>query len=343
MKYIYSTLFVVSVLALNVAAQPAPPAPPAQPGQPPAVAKQPAGPGGNATGAAQPALPPGHPPMSNRVPPALTPPPKMPDKDKLSYAIGMYTGSNFKRDKIDVDIDTIATAMKDVLGGNPTRMTDDEVKTTMQQFQGAMRAKMTAEREKEAAENKAKGEEFLAKNAKADGVKALPNGLQYKVITEGDGPMPKSNDTVTVSYKGSLIDGTVFDHNDHFTTPVTGRTVKGWSEVLPLMKTGSKWEVTIPPELGYGPRGFPPKIGPNSVLIFEMSLLSIAPPPTNAPVKPFAPAAGPGTAAHGSNSVPPSPPAISTPVVSGQIIKVPSAEELKKGAKIEVITNVPNQ
>jgi FKBP-type peptidyl-prolyl cis-trans isomerase FklB len=242
-----------------------------------------------------------------------------------------------------VDIDTIATAMKDVIAGRPTRMTDDEVKATMRDFQGAMRAKMTADREKEAAENKAKGDEFLAKNSKADGVKTLPNGLQYKVLTDGDGPMPKTNDTVTVSYKGSLIDGTVFDHNDHFTTPVTGRTVKGWSEILPLMKTGSKWEVTIPPELGYGPRGFPPKIGPNSVLIFEMNLLSIAPPPTNTPAKPASPAARPGTAGLGSNSIPPSPPATSTPVVSGQIIKVPSAEGLKKGEKIEVITNAPGQ
>jgi len=280
--------------------------------------------------------------MSNRVPPALTPPPKMPDKDKLSYAIGMYTGSNFKRDKIEVDIDTIATAMKDVMAGRPTRLTDEEVKTTLQQFQGAMRAKMAAEREKEANENKAKGDEFLANNAKAAGVRTLPNGLQYKVLTEGDGPMPNKSDTVTVSYKGRLIDGTTFDQNTNFTTPVTGRTIKGWSEILPLMKTGAKWEVVIPPDLGYGPRGMPPKIGPNSVLIFEMGLVSVSPPSKQA----APPVATPVSAARGSNAAPPSPPSPSappTPVVSGQIIKVPSAEGLKKGEKIEVITNAPSQ
>jgi FKBP-type peptidyl-prolyl cis-trans isomerase FklB len=277
--------------------------------------------------------------MTNRVPPALATPPKMPDKDKLSYALGMDFGSWIKRNKIEVDIETTTTAMKDMLAGRPTRMTEDEVKTTMRDFQGAMRAKMAADREKEAAENKAKGDEYLDKNAKAEGVKTLPNGLQYKVLTEGDGPMPKTNDTVTVSYKGRLIDGTVFDQNEHFTTPVTGRTVKGWSEILPLMKTGAKWEVTIPPQLGYGPRGMPPKIGPNTVLIFEMGLLSIAPPAKPAPP----PATAPPAAAHGTNGMPPSPPGISTPVVSGQIIKVPSAEGLKKGEKIEVITNAPGQ
>ncbi len=277
--------------------------------------------------------------MSNRMPPALATPPKMPDKDKLSYAIGMNIGSSIKRDKIDVDIDTIATAMKDVTAGRPTRMTEEEVRTTMRDFSGAMRAKMAADREKEAAENKAKGEEYLAKNAKADGVKTLPNGLQYKVLTEGDGPMPKTNDSVIVSYKGRLIDGTVFDQKDSFPTPVTGRTIKGWSEILPLMKTGAKWEVTIPSELGYGPRGYPPKIGPNAVLIYEMGLISIAAPPKPA----AAPAAAPPSATHASNALPPTPPGVATPVVSGQIIKVPSAEGLKKGEKIEVITNAPGQ
>jgi len=107
------------------------------------------------------------------------------------------------------------------------------------------------------------------------------------------------------------------------------------SEILPLMKKGAKWEVTIPADLGYGLRGFPPKIGPNAVLIFEMELLSIAP-----PSKPTPPAPGPSAAA---NPKAPTPPGANVPVVSGQIIKVPSREELDKGAKIEVITNAPGQ
>jgi FKBP-type peptidyl-prolyl cis-trans isomerase FklB len=222
--------------------------------------------------------------------------------------------------------------MKDVLEGKPTRVTDAELKDTMKQFSQAMPGWV-------ATKNKTKGDEYLAKNKLATGVTALPNGLQYKVIKEGTGEMPKTNETVIVSYKGTLVDGTVFDQNEHFSTPVTGRTIKGWSEILPMMKTGSKWEVVIPPDLGYGPRGTR-GIGPNSVLIFEMELLSIAPPAPPAPPNTNRPAATiphpapPGAGATASTT---------TPVVSGQIIKVPSADELKKGAKIEVITNAPSQ
>jgi hypothetical protein len=151
--------------------------------------------------------------------------------------------------------------------------------------------------------------------------------------------MPKPTDTVTVAYKGKLVDGTVFDQNEHLTKPLAG-VIKGWSAILPMMKTGSKWEVAIPSELAYGPRGFAPKIGPNSALIFDMELLSISPPgpaasPANStPLPPSAFAPHPG---------PPAPPGTTTTAVTGsQIIKVPSAEELKKGAKIEVITNAPS-
>jgi FKBP-type peptidyl-prolyl cis-trans isomerase FklB len=217
-------------------------------------------------------------------------------------------------------------------------MNEIEAQEVLRQLQRALPAKL-------AAENKAKGEAFLAKNGKVPGVTTLPNGIQYKVLKEGSGAMPKTNDSVIVSYKGSLIDGTVFDQNEHFTTPVTGRTIKGWSEILPLMKTGAKWEVTIPSDLAYGMRA-PPKIGPNAVLVFDMELLSISEPPS-APKPAPAPASPPHAALVNpppfTPGGPPAPPGATTPVVSGQIIKVPSAEELKKGAKIEVITNVPNQ
>jgi FKBP-type peptidyl-prolyl cis-trans isomerase FklB len=323
MKLIQSAFLATSLLALNAYAQPAPPTGPA-PG----------------TNRPVPAPPPASHPMMPSKPPGMMPgapkgpPPVMPDKDKLSYAIGFNIAGSVKRDQLDVDVDTIATAMKDVLGGKPTKLNEKEVKDIMTQFQGAMRAKMAADREKQSTEAKAKGDEYLAKNAKDPAVKTLPNGIQYKVLKEGTGDMPKTTDSVVVGYKGSLIDGTVFDQNEHFPTPVTGRTIKGWSEVLPLMKTGSKWEVVIPSDLGYGTRGNQ-KIPPNSVLIFEMELLSItAPPPASA--KPAAPT----PASHAG--LPPATSGTTTPVVSGQIIKVPSADELKKGAKIEVITNVPN-
>jgi FKBP-type peptidyl-prolyl cis-trans isomerase len=328
MKSIQSAFLVVSLLALNASAQPAPPStsPPSSssPSSPPPAASHPAPPPGG-----RPNMPPG---LMQGAPKA---PPVMPDKDKLSYAIGFNIAGSVKRDQLDVDVDTIATAMKDVLGGKPTRMDEKEVKEIMAQFTAAMRAKMAADREKQMTENKAKADEFLAKNAKDPAVKTLPNGLQYKVLTDGTGPMPKPTDGVVVSYKGRLIDGSVFDQNEHFQTPVTGRTIKGWSEILPLMKTGSKWEVVIPPDLGYGPSPRP-KIPANSVLIFEMELISISTPPPASATPPAA-----ATGAHPGSPPPPPGASTSTSVVSGQIIKVPSADELKKGAKIEVITNPP--
>jgi FKBP-type peptidyl-prolyl cis-trans isomerase FklB len=286
-------------------------------------------PGPGPTGRPSPALPPGLAPAAPKTPPV------MPDKDKLSYSIGFQIAGSIKKDQLDVDVDTIAAAMKDVLAGRTTRFSDKEVKDIMTQFNGAMRAKMAADREKQMNEAKLKGEEYLASNAKDPAVKTLPNGLQYKVLKEGTGDMPKPTDSVVVAYKGRLVDGTIFDQNEHFPTPVTGRTIKGWSEILPLMKTGSKWEVVIPSDLGYGARGNQ-KIPPNSVLIFEMELLSISAPPP-------ALATPPSAAVKPHPGLPPTPTvAAATNVVSGQIIKVPSADELKKGAKIEVITNVPN-
>lgn len=315
MKFIQNFFLIGSLLALNAAAQTASNPPPR-------------------TG-----------PPGSRMPPGLlnaphgpTTPPKMPDKDKLSYALGMNIGSSIKREKIDVDLDTLIKAMREAATGESTKMTEAEVHETIVQFQQAMAYKRQAERQKEMEENKAKGEEFLAKNAKAPDVKSLPNGLQYKVLKEGTGPMPAPANTVTVSYEGRLIDGTIFDQNSNFTTRVTGRTIRGWSEVLPLMKVGAKWEVTIPADLAYGTRGAPPKIGPDAVLVFDMELLSVTPaPPAPAPT----PAPKPASTSGG----PPAPPSGTSgqPVVSGQIIKVPSAEEMKKGAKIEVITNVPPQ
>jgi FKBP-type peptidyl-prolyl cis-trans isomerase len=321
MKLIQSAFLVTTLLAVNVSAQPAPPSPTSGAQPAPLTPTNRPTPIQLSTNRPPPRRPPG------LTPGAPTAPVAMPDKDKLSYAIGFNIASSIKRSKFDVDVDTVATAMKDVFADRPARLNEQEVKDIMHQLSQALPAKL-------AAENKSKGDEFLAKNAKDPAVKTLPNGLQYKILKDGTGDMPKSSDSVVVSYKGSLVDGTVFDHNDHFPTPVTGRTIKGWSEILPLMKTGTKWQVVIPPELGYGARGFPPKIGPESVLIFDMELLSIAPPSTNS-------VPAPGPAPHAS--APPGPAATNnTPVVSGQIIKVPSADELKKGAKIEVITNVPN-
>jgi FKBP-type peptidyl-prolyl cis-trans isomerase FklB len=314
MKVTLNTLLITTLVALTAAAQPSiQPAPSPRPG---------------------PAMPQG----LMKGPASNSPPPKMPDKDTLSYFIGMSVGNSIKKQELTVDVDTIAKAITDVISNRPTRFNEGQFTTIQRELGGALRAKMMAQRqaeqaktEKEAAENKAKGDAFLAKNATDPNVKAMTNGMQYKVIKDGTGDKPGPKDTVTVAYKGSLIDGTVFDQNEKFSTRVTGQTIKGWSEALQQMKVGSKWQVFIPPDLGYGQRGSPPKIPPGSVLIFDMELLSDTPaPPAMAPMAPVASAKPAAPTAS-----------TSTPVVSGQIIKVPSADELKHGAKIEVITNGP--
>jgi FKBP-type peptidyl-prolyl cis-trans isomerase len=286
---------------------------------------------------AQPNNPQTPPPPSNLrlsgAPGGMPAAPEMPEKGKLSYAIGMFFGNNItnsiKHGELNVDTNTVLAAITDVLTGKPTHMTETELTAVMNQLKAAMQPRMQAEREaqrqkmeKESAETKAKGEAFLAQFGKGPEVKTLPDGLEYKVIKDGDGSMPKDTDTVTVNYRGTFIDGTEFDRHDGFTTPVKGRIIPGWQNILPLMKTGSKWQVAIPAALGYGPRGMPPRIPGNSVLIFDLELKSITPgAPTLPSIKPSASATT----------------APSTPVVSGEIIKVPSADELKKGAKIEVI------
>jgi FKBP-type peptidyl-prolyl cis-trans isomerase FklB len=158
-------------------------------------------------------------------------------------------------------------------------MTDEEVKTAISGLQKDLQAKQQERAKVQGEKNKKEGEAFLAQNKTKAGVKTLPSGLQYKVITEGKGKTPKANDTVTVQYKGTLIDGTEFDSSykrgQPATFPVNG-VIKGWTEALQLMKEGSKWQLFIPADLAYGASGTPGgPIGPNAVLIFDVELVSI--------------------------------------------------------------------
>ena len=191
-------------------------------------------------------------------------------KDKASYAIGMDMGNSLKRNEIDVDPDILAQALKAVLTGQKTLLTKDDVKTILTDLQQEVRTEQLEKRKKE-------GEAFLAANKKKEGVKTLPSGLQYKVITEGKGEKPALTDTVTVNYKGTMVDGTEFDSSykrgKPATFPVNG-VIKGWTEALQLMKVGSKWDLYIPSDLAYGEQGRP-GMPPNSTLIFEVELLSI--------------------------------------------------------------------
>lgn len=200
------------------------------------------------------------------------------DKEKLSYSIGMDIGGNMKRGAIDVDPDLLAKGLKDSYGGGKTDLTEDEARQAITTYQKARTAKLAEEKLKLGERNKAEGEKFLAENAKKEGVTTLPSGLQYKVIAPGTGKSPKSTDTVTTQYKGTLIDGTEFDSSyktgQPATFPVSG-VVPGWIEALQLMKEGAKWQLFVPSNLAYGERGAGRDIGPNATLIFEVELISI--------------------------------------------------------------------
>jgi FKBP-type peptidyl-prolyl cis-trans isomerase len=223
-------------------------------------------------------------------------------KDKLSYTIGMDIGRNLKRQQIDVDPDILAKGLKDLLTGGKPLLTDEQAREVMTGLQKELQAK-NAERMKEQQEkmkaqtekgkeqgekNKKDGEAFLAENKKKPGVITTPSGLQYKVITMGNGPKPKTNDTIIAHYRGTFIDGKEFDSSykrgEPFETLVT-RVIPGWTEALLMMPVGSKWQLTIPSDLAYKQGGM--GIPPNSVLQFDMELLGIKDPskPTPAPVK----------------------------------------------------------
>lgn len=234
------------------------------------------------------------------------------EKEKISYAIGVNLGNNWKRQDIEVDLDALRKGLEHALSGEKTLISEQEMQDTLREYQKTLMAKREEKRKKEAEENGKKAAAFLEENKSKEGVKVLPSGLQYKVIKEGEGESPKPNDTVKVNYRGTLIDGTEFDSSYSRNEPATfavNRVIKGWQEGLQLMKPGAKYQFFIPPDLGYGEFGSPPKIGPNSALIFDVELLEVtpaAPPPAPQPI-------------------------------TSDIIKVPSAEELKRGAKIETI------
>lgn len=199
-------------------------------------------------------------------------------KEKSSYAIGMDIGNNLKRQSVEVDPDLLAQGLKDVVTGGKTRLTEAEVRETLMALQKDLMAKAEERMKAQAEKNKKDGEAFLAENKKKDGVVALPSGLQYKVLKEGDGPVPTDNDVVETNYRGTLIDGTEFDSSykrgQPATFPVKG-VIPGWTEALKLMKVGSKWQLAIPPDLAYGARGAGRDIGPNATLLFDIELLGI--------------------------------------------------------------------
>jgi FKBP-type peptidyl-prolyl cis-trans isomerase FklB len=237
-------------------------------------------------------------------------------KQKASYAIGMNWGTGLHRQGIDVDNAALIQGMKDALAGGKTLLTEDEARSALMQLQKEMQEKQQAKAAQEGEANKKEGEAFLAANKTKEGVVTLPSGLQYKILTPGTGPKPTASDSVVCNYKGTLINGSEFDSSykrgEPATFPVTG-VIKGWTEALQLMPVGSKWQLFIPPDLAYGPRGTPGgPIGPNATLIFEVELISIKeknPLPDKVP----APAAAPEKSPAGGPTSSPTPAASPTP------------------------------
>ncbi len=195
---------------------------------------------------------------------------------KVSYMIGLQVGQNTKRDNLELDIDAFAQALRDVKEGTEPRLSQEQMQAAMQEFQTQQKAEYEKAQKEVADKNQQEGEAFLAENAKKDGVVALENGLQYKVLVEGTGPKPALSNTVEVNYRGTLLDGTEFDSSykrgESISFPLTG-VIEGWREALQLMPEGSKWELYIPSDLAYGPGGTGGVIGPNATLVFEVELL----------------------------------------------------------------------
>ncbi len=200
-------------------------------------------------------------------------------KDKVSYSMGMDIGMTLKSQSIDFDPALLARGIKDAISGQKPLMTNQEIRETLATFQKEMMAKQQELAKQLGEKNKKEGEAFLAENKKKEGIKTLSSGLQYKVTKAGTGKKPKATDTVTVNYRGTLIDGKEFDSSYSRGKPVTfpvNGVIPGWTEALQLLEEGAKWQLFIPSNLAYGERGTPGgPIGPNATLIFDVELISV--------------------------------------------------------------------
>ncbi len=199
-------------------------------------------------------------------------------KDKESYSLGYQFGQNLKSQGVDINLDIYTSGIRDALGGKDSLMSQEEIRATIEELQKRVMAARQKELKEEAEMNLAESKAFLEENKKKEGIKTLPSGLQYKVLVEGSGKTPKSTDTVTVHYRGTLINGSEFDSSYKKGQPSTfqvNSVIRGWSEALQLMKGGSRWQLFIPPGLAYGERAVGGQIPPNSTLIFEVELISV--------------------------------------------------------------------
>jgi|SRR5579872_729472 FKBP-type peptidyl-prolyl cis-trans isomerase len=201
-------------------------------------------------------------------------------KEKNSYALGMSIGTGLKKQGVSTSVDPalVSRGLRDAIGTGKTAMTEDEMRAALTQLRTEVQGAQQAQAHVEGASARKDGETFLAANKTKEGVQTLPDGLQYKILQAGNGPKPTANDTVTVNYRGTLINGKEFDSSykrgQPISFPVSG-VIKGWTEALQLMPVGSKWQLYIPSDLAYGDQGAGADIGPGQTLIFDVELISI--------------------------------------------------------------------
>lgn len=216
-------------------------------------------------------------------------------EQKQSYAmgssLGKYLQTNLDKQAeigLPLDRDLVIKGFNDFMAGQG-QMNDEEIQALLMDMQATMRAKGAEKQQAELAKNLEEGQKFLADNkANNANVQVTESGLQYEVLTEGEGDKPQATDTVRVHYKGMLLDGQEFDSSYSRNKPTVfplNRVIKGWTEGVQLMSVGSKYKFVIPSDLAYGPSGNPPRIPGNSTLIFEIELLEIVPPAVNNPVQ----------------------------------------------------------
>jgi FKBP-type peptidyl-prolyl cis-trans isomerase len=221
-------------------------------------------------------------------------------QDKLSYSMGLDVGTYFKGMKEDINYDRLVLGITDAFKGNKQLLSPEEVATVQKEFAAKMQEKQAAQIKEMQEKNKKVGDEFLAKNKDKKGVVVTKSGLQYEEVKKGSGEKVKDGDQIKVHYTGTFVDGTVFDDSRKRGEPAVfgvDQVIPGWSEAMKLMTVGSQYKLAIPSNLAYGEQGAPPVIEPNSVLLFDVELLSIekkeaAPPaPAAAPAASAAPAA----------------------------------------------------
>ena len=235
--------------------------------------------------------------------------------ERFSYAVGMQIGSDFGSKEMEMDFDLFLAGVKAAYAGDTTLLTKEDAREVLDQAWAEYQARAKAKREAASVKTKKEGKEFLTANSKRPGVKTTTSGLQYRVIKTGKGNSPGRSDRAVVHYRGWTMDGKEFDSSYSRNKPSTfavGRVIPGWTEALMMMKPGAKWEIAVPHELAYGPRGKGVQIPPYSTLRFEIELIA-------------------------SENAERSPTPTRKPVTSN-VVRIPSSSEINKGAKPEVLT-----